>query len=158
MAEKAFFLAILFLPLTLSAQVYRCDGAGGLVYSQIPCGDNAEQVEIHDPMLRNETEETSSIDQGPENEPEVEPPSAMENFIATLHRQQQEQLAEINQNIVRLKQQLRAEGDEAPDESGRQHILSELSSLVSARASVSSQYDALIAEASSRTGSPGIVN
>ena len=158
MAGKAIFLSILFLPLTLSAQVYRCDGPGGPVYSQIPCGENAEKVEIHDPMLRNKEEDIPRIDQPSEEEPVAEPPSAMEGFIATLQRQQREQLAEIDQNIVRLKRQLNAKGDEAPDEPARNHIVSELSSLESARISVANQYDALIAEASSRTGSVGIVN
>ena len=158
MAGKAILLSVLFLPLTLSAQVYRCDGPGGPVYSQIPCGENAEQIEIHDPMMRNDKEDITGIVQSSEEEHVVEPPSAMENFIATLHRQQQEQLAEIDENIVRLKKQLHAEGDEVLDEAGRKQVISELSSLESARKSVSSQYDALIAEASSRTGSVGIVD
>jgi hypothetical protein len=158
MAGKAILLSVLFLPLTLSAQVYRCDGPGGLVYSQIPCGENAEQLEIHDPMLRNDEEDTTSIDQRSEEEPVAEPPSAMEGFIATLHRQQREQLAEIDDNVTRLKKLLYAEGDEAPDQSVRNHIVSELLSLKSARESVSRQYDSLIAEASSRTGSLETVN
>ncbi len=158
MAGKAILLSVLFLPLTLSAQVYRCDGPGGLVYSQIPCGVNAEQLVIHDPMLRTDEEDTTSIDQRSEEEPVAEPPSAMEGFIATLHRQQREQIAEIDDNVARLKKLLYAEGDEAPDQSGRNHIVSELSSLKSARESVSRQYDSLIAEASSRTGSLETVN
>lgn len=153
MAGKAFLLSVLFLPLTVSAQVYRCDGPGGPVYSQIPCGENAEQLEIHDPMLRTGEADIASIDQRSEEDPVVEPPSAMEGFIATLHRQQREQLAEIDENATRLKKLLYAEGDEAPDESVRNYIVSELASLKSARESVSKQYDSLIAEASSRTGS-----
>jgi len=109
-------------------------------------------------MMRNDKEDITGIVQSSEEEPVVEPPSAMENFIATLHRQQQEQLAEIDENIVRLKKQLHAEGDEVLDEAGRKQVISELSSLESTRKSVSSQYDALIAEASSRTGSVGIVD
>lgn len=158
MAGKAFFMSVLFLPLTVSAQVYRCDGPGGLVYSQIPCGENAEQLELHDPMLRTDEEDITNIDQRSEEEPVVEPPNAMEGFIATLHRQQREQLAEIDENAARLKKLLHAEGDEVPDESVRNHIISELAALKSTRESVSRQYDSLIAEASSRTGSLETVN
>lgn len=158
MAGKAFFLSVLLLPLTVSAQVYRCDGPGGPVYSQISCGENAEQLELHDPMLRTGEEDIISVDQRSEEEPVVDPPGAMEGFIATLHRQQREQLAGIDENTARLKKLLYAEGDEAPDEAVRKHIVSELASLKSARESVSRQYDSLIAEASSRTGSLETVN
>ncbi len=153
MAGKAFFLSVFFLPLTLNAQVYRCDGPGGPVYSQIPCGENAEQLELHDPMLRTDAEDIASIDQRSEEDPVVEPRSAMEGFIATLHRQQREQLAKIDEDTTHLKKLLYAEGDEAPDESARNHIVSELVSLKSVRESVSRQYNSLIAEASRRTGS-----
>ena len=40
---KAIIPLLLFLPLALQAQVYRCETPDGLVYSQIPCEENAEE-------------------------------------------------------------------------------------------------------------------
>jgi F0F1-type ATP synthase membrane subunit b/b' len=77
----------------------------------------------------------------------------MENFVATLHSQRQQQLAEIDENIAGLKKSLKAEGEQALDEAERQAASEKLAALESDRISIDQQYASLISEAERRAGS-----
>jgi hypothetical protein len=163
MAGKPLLFLFIFLPLSLQAQVYHCDGPGAPVYSQIPCAENAEIVTIYDPAAQSvNASEPDSNQAGSEQDDEieavVEPPSPMENFVATLNSQRQQQLAEIDENIARLKKSLKSEGELALDEMDRQSAVDQLAALESDRSSIDEQYASLISEAEQRARTPESIN
>jgi hypothetical protein len=158
MAGKPLLFLFIILPLSLQAQVYHCDGPAGPVYSQIPCAENAEVVAIYDPAAKSADTSAPDSEQDDFIEPVVEPPTPMENFVATLYSQRQQQLAEIDENIGGLKKSLKAEGEQALDEAGRQAAIAKVGALESDRVSVDEQYASLIGEAERRAGSVDAVN
>jgi len=142
------FLLILFLaPMTLGAQVYRCDTPEGTVYSQMPCSENAERLPEFDPVVEAENE---SVPEMAEAAPTVKPPTAMENFILTLEKQREQQFSTIDANMQTLQQQLNTTGEDAPDERTREMLEREMATLASERQSIGDQYAALIREAANR--------
>ncbi len=145
MIKIVFFYLVFLFPLSLQAQVYRCDGADGLVYSQMPCAENAERLAAYDPVLDVEVEKPVGAVE--------KQPSAMENFVITLNNQRRQQMLELDGNITRLQEQIAADGEQAPDESERAAMESELSTLKSERESISDQYASLISEAERRANS-----
>lgn len=150
MIRNTFFFLVLFFPLSLQAQVYRCAGADGPVYSQMPCAENAERLTSYDPV----------VDIEPETPVEAveKQPTAMESFVVTLHNQRQLQMGELDENIARLQELLDAGGEQAADEPSRAAIASELASLKSERDSISDQYTSLISEAERRAQSVDVGN
>jgi len=158
MAVKPLLFLFIFLPLSLQAQVYHCDGPGGPVYSQIPCAENAEVVAIYDPAAKSADASEPDSEQDEFIEAVVEPPTPMENFVATLHSQRQQQLAEIDENITGLKKSLKAEGKHALDEADRQAAIAKVAALETDRISVDEQYASLIGEAERRAGTVESVN
>ena len=109
MARLSFFVLILLFSISLQAQVYRCDSAEGPVYSQMPCAENAERLQAYDPVVEPEAAESVT-----EN---VKQPTAMENFVMTLHKQRQQQMSELDARISQLQLQIGATGEQAPDAS-----------------------------------------
>jgi hypothetical protein len=153
MARIPLLFLFIFLPLSLQAQVYRCDGPDGPVFSQIPCAENAEVVAIYDPAAKSADASEPDPGQDEEIEPVIEPPTPMENFVATLHSQRQQQLADLDEDIADLKESLKAEGEQALDEADRQAASEKLAALESDRISIDQQYASLISEAERRAGS-----
>jgi hypothetical protein len=150
MIKIVFSSLVLFLPLSLQAQVYRCDSSQGPVFSQMPCAADAERLVSYDPVIEIESEQaTKTIEK---------PPSAMENFVITLHQQQQRQMAELDDRITQLKSQIAGDGEHQPDENLQKALTTRLATLTAERESVSNQYVALINEAESRAFSADSVN
>ena len=159
MAGKSLLFLLIFLPLSLQAQVYRCDGPNGPVYSQIPCDENAEIVVIYDPVSKAEDDDSETGSGQEEAEEIVEkPPTPMENFIATLHSQRQQQIGEIDANMAHLNGLLNAEGELTLEEEDRKAVESQLAALQSERNSIVEQYASLISEAEQRAGSVDAIN
>ena len=151
MAKVVTLIFLLFIPLALQAQVYRCDTPQGTIYSQMPCSEDAELLEEYQPMRQPGVESSDRSDDSSASQPEdVDPPSAMEMFISTLERQREDQLSTIDANIKGLQQQLAVTGDQGPDEASRKLMQSQLERQQLERASISEQYAALISEASNR--------
>jgi len=158
MAGKPLLFLFIFLPLSLQAQVYRCDGPAGPVYAQIPCAENAEVVVIYDPAAKSADASEPDSKQDEVIEPVVEPPTPMENVVATLHKQRQQQLAEIDENIAQLKESLKALGEQALEEPDRQAAAVKLAALEADRDSIDEQYASLIGEAERRAASVDAIN
>ncbi len=158
MVGKPLLILFIILPLSLQAQVYRCDGPDGPVYAQIPCAENAEVVPIYDPAAKSADASEPDSNQDEEIEPVVEPRTPMENFVATLHSQRLQQLADIDENIAGLKKSLKAEGEQALDEADRQAAIAKVAALESDRISIDEQYASLIGEAERRAGTVESVN
>jgi len=151
MPRLAFLFVLFFSPLTLEAQVYRCNTSEGTIYSQMPCAENAERLPEFDPAVDAASESPSEKSGVVSDPPKAKQPTAMENFIATLEKQREQQTGTIDANIRTLQQQLDATGENAPDQPTRAMLERELAALTSERTSISDQYAALIREASNRT-------
>lgn len=152
MARIKFLILLFFIPLTLQAQVYRCDTPEGTIYSQMPCADNAERLIEYDPQVSVESDAPASTDGSEADEPEDRQPTGMEAFIFTLERQREEQFSTIDANIRSLQQQLDETGDGKPDEEARVVLETNLADLRTERSAINDQYAALISEASNRAG------
>ena len=153
MPRLIFFLVLFFSPLTLEAQVYRCDTPEGTIYSQMPCAENAERLPEYDPVVEPEPGPGPDTTGIADSEPAVQPPTAMENFISTLENQRDQQFSTIDANMRTLQEQLDATGENAPDERTREMLERELATLASERVSVKEQYASLISEAANRAES-----
>ena len=158
MARITILILILMSPMTLQAQVYRCDSPNGPVYSQIPCDENAERLTRYDPVVKAEEAPELNAESATDSEATERRLSPMETFVTTLHNQRQQQVAEIDSNITYLKQQLNATGELAIEESNREFLESDLARLEDERTSIVEQYARLISEAESRAGPAGTVN
>lgn len=158
MARITILILILMSPLTLQAQVFRCDGPNGAVYSQIPCDENAERLTRYDPEVKAEDDPDLNAESATDSEAIEKEPSPMETFVTTLHNQREQQVGEIDSNIAILKKQLNASGELAAEESNRKFLESDLARLENERTSIVEQYARLISEAESRAGPAGTVN
>jgi len=150
MTRLSLFVLVLLFSLNLQAQVYRCDSADGPVYSQMPCSENAERLPAYDPAV-----DTVEAEPVPST---VKQPTAMENFVMTLHRQRQQQMSEMDARISQLQSQIDATGEQAPDASQISDLRAELVVVQSERLSISDQYATLISEAERRAGSNNMGN
>jgi len=158
MAGKALLFLIILLPVSLHAQVYRCDGRDGPVYSQIPCEENAEMVVIYDPVAKTDDDPALVSEQDEPVETVEKQPTPMENFVTTLHNQRRQQIGQIDQTIIQLKEMLEAEGEQALEEPEREAAASKLATLESDRDSIVEQYASLIGEAERRAGAVDAIN
>lgn len=163
-APAAVVLAVaLSAPQQLLAQVYRCESASGVTYSDMPCGASAEQIVVAgdvmdsrglgasipaEPVsgqgaqsLTGEPVEAGATDEGEPN---------LNDFLAMLRAQRQQQIGEIDSQLLQLKQRA-ASAEFLEMEAGEQDQLNrQIAQLESDRASILSEYDALIAEAERR--------
>lgn len=153
MLRLMILFVLFFSPLTLEAQVYRCDTPEGTIYSQMPCAENAERLPEFDPVVEAETGSGPEVPSLVDDAPAVEPPTAMENFISTLEKQRDQQFGTIDANMQTLQEQLDAAGENAPDERTREMLERELATLASERVSIREQYASLISEAVDRAES-----
>ena len=158
MARITTLILILIFPLLLQAQVYRCESPNGLVYSQIPCDEDAERLTRYDPVAKADDNPDSNTESEADSVVEEKKLSPMETFVTTLHNQRQQQVGEIDGNIALLKKQLDATGELAIEESNRKFLESDLEKLETERTSIVEQYARLISEAESRAGPTGTVN
>ena len=158
MARITILILIFIYPLTLQAQVFRCESPNGPVYSQLPCDENAERLVQYDPVVIADDAPDLNSESEADSEATEEQLSPMENFVTTLHNQREQQVTEIDSNIAILKKQLNTTGEFAIEESNRKFIESDLARLEIERTSIVDQYARLISEAESRAGPAGTVN
>jgi hypothetical protein len=157
MVRLSILFVLFIIPLTLQAQVYRCDTSEGTIYSQMPCSENAERLSEYDPESASAAVEAgavtivgSEVSETPTTEKTSSP---MDSFISTLEKQREQQFSTLDANIKSLETQLSANGEEAPDEETRTALERQLADFNSQRASISDQYASLITEASTRASS-----
>ena len=145
---KAIFFLLLFFPLALQAQVYHCDGPNGPIYSQIPCEEDAEQVLILDSQR-----EADDGDVGDAEAKAVEetPTDRLNTFIASLEKQREAHIDQINHNIETMNQQMASDDFASTDNATKEEFRKSLLGMEMERDSILEQYDALIIEAEKRT-------
>ena len=147
---KAIFFLLLFFPLALQAQVYHCDGPNGPIYSQIPCEEDAEQVLILDSQREADDGDVGDAEAEAEAIEET-PTERLNTFIATLEKQREAHIDQINRNIENMRQQMASDDFASTDNATKEEFRKSLLGMEMERESILDQYDALIDEAERRT-------
>lgn len=151
---------VLAISMPGTAQVYRCESSGSVAYSDLPCGDSAQEVVLDVPepatgrehsqaqfraaaaaRARPDEKKAPVISEGERN---------ISQFLNMLHDQRRRQIEEIDQTIASLRVQAESEEFGRYDEARQAKMLVELDRLESSRASILEEYSALIQEAQSR--------
>lgn len=140
---------LLLSPFTVNAEIYRCESKGDTYFSQIPCNDSAEEVVIEDRhMFSNMTVPAEAPVAA-----QAQVRSSADNlkeFVETLHRQRNEEMAAVDRDISVVEAKLSASEGRPADDPERQALNEQLTALNSSRVSISDQYDSMITEAESR--------
>lgn len=153
---------VLAAPLQLVAQVYRCETASGVTYSDMPCGASAEEIVVAGDVVDMRgvgasipAEGTTpglpggeTVAQG--GQPPADAGRDLNDFLAMLRSQREEQIGQLDSQLTELRQQARSVEFLGMDVSQQDQINSQIAQLESDRASILSEYDALIAEAERR--------
>lgn len=144
----------------LAAQVYRCESDGGVVFSDMPCSEGAEQIEVQGDVVDMRgvgSPGTQPLDppasvNAPEPQPEAPPSSGqrLNQFLDTLRTQRDQQLRLIDQQIAQLQSRANSPGFSDLGEEQQAAVNNQIISLESNKAALVSEYEALIAEAERR--------
>lgn len=163
---------VLSAPPLLHAQVYRCESESGVTYSDMPCGASAEQIQIAGDVMDSRGVGGSApegagvppfagaaISSAPEGETrsldatisqtgagaDEAGEQTLNDFLEILRSQREQQIGLIDHQLAQLRVQAgNAEGDE------QQALSEQIASLEANKASIESEYEALIVEAESR--------
>jgi hypothetical protein len=150
---KKLILMLLLMPAMLQAQVYRCESQGDTYFSQIPCTENEQTVEFDDRKMNSEAGQVAvaprSQDTGAE-EAVKSPKQRLEEFVATLEQQREQQMEILNHDIANIETRMKSIDNDPASEQEQAAYNEELARLQQARLSVESQYQTIIAEARSR--------
>lgn len=125
----------------LHAQVYRCDGPGGTIFSDMPCGDSAKEIVV-------EGMEPEPAEVANETAPPAEPDQKQNyrDFLGVLNSQKTTRVGEVDTQLSSLRATANGPGFESMDEADRLALTSEIATLESERESIVAEYDGLIAE------------
>lgn len=97
-------------PVTAESAIYRCGAAGSQRFSQIPCEENSEQVNVEDHFMLKEagvTDPADSMQAEDSAADHADVASKAQAFITQLEKQRNEQLAEIDRFRIRGHDQRR---------------------------------------------------
>jgi hypothetical protein len=130
------------------AQIYRCEGPQGVEFSDMPCGESAEEVELEVLEPATGTGDMSAAVNGEDALPQET--DTLAQFLQILHNQREVQINEIDRNIAILKSQAEGYSDESGDGSVLIELNAQIAEMETNRASVLEEYEALIAEAERR--------
>jgi hypothetical protein len=144
----------------LQAQVYRCEGASGVTYSDMPCGASAEEVVVAGNVLdmrglgaavpAEPVDEAVTAGAGTETPSPDQSGQDLSDFLVMLRSQRQQQIGEIDNQLTQLRQQAGSAEFLEMAVSEQDELNRQIGQLESDRASIVSEYDALIAEAERR--------
>lgn len=157
----------LSVPQQLRAQVYRCESDAGVTYSDMPCGASAEQIDITGDVMDSRglgasiAVDGAVADQGAQapasgGEPvvtdgaEQSGEQSLSDFLAMLRSQRQEQIGQIDSQLAELRQRASSAAFLEMEISEQDQLNREIAQLESDRASILSEYEALITEAERR--------
>lgn len=144
----------------LEAQVYRCEGASGVIYTDMPCGETAQEIvlDVVQPATdsvppSNQVATADAVAATQAEQPEsaiAEGEQNISQFLNMLHDQRRQQMGEIDQTIDSLRAQTEGDAFSQLDPERQAEIIAELNQLVSSREAILEEYSALIREAQSR--------
>jgi len=150
---KGLMIALLLIPCASQAAVYKCSTEGDTYFSQIPCEENAEVVEIEDTAMFSDpalgavaaVETTETSDSPPRTQEQN-----LRDFVETLQRQRLEQVEKIDDNIIAVEALMSLSGEAEADEAAQAELTEQLKQLNEDRNSIIDQYAAMISEAERR--------
>ena len=144
----------------LAAQVYRCETDAGVVFSDMPCGESAQQIEVKGDVVDmkgvgGSTAPFPAADSGASagdlaSQPEQDSPQTLDQFLDVLGAQRDQQIGLIDEQIRQLQDQLSGRELSELDPDQQAAFEEQLRSLETNRSSILSEYEALIREAASR--------
>lgn len=137
----------------LHAQVYRCETASGVTFSDMPCGDSAEQIEVAGDVMDSRgvgssmPTEAEGVDPLPAANGAQDPQQGMQQFLATLETQREQQLSQIDAQLRLLRDQYNSDEFTTLESTQQDAVRGRISELESQRADLEREYASLIAEA-----------
>ena len=150
---KGFMVALLLIPCASQAAVYKCSTEGDTYFSQIPCEENAEVVEIEETTMFSDPA-LGAVSATETNEVSASPPRTQEqnlrDFVETLQRQRLEQVEKIDDNIIAIEALMSLGGEAEAGEADQAELTEQLNHLNEERDSIIDQYAAMISEAERR--------
>jgi hypothetical protein len=142
--------------LDVSAQVYRCETASGVTYSDMPCGDSSEEI-----VVQGDVVDMKGVGSGDAMAPEPGAPGqeqdlemggakTLDEFLVMLRQQREEQLSIIDRQLAQLRAQSSSIDFQEMTGDEQDEITRQIASLEANRASIVSGYESLIQEAERR--------
>lgn len=131
----------------LNAQVYRCEGPNGPVYSDMPCSDSAEEIAVEGMEPKAEAE--AEAEAVPEASAAAEVPDQRQsyrNFLGVLNSQKLFKIGEVDRELTRLKETRESAGFEDLSMADQQRVMDQIADLELERETIENEYDGLIAE------------
>lgn len=140
----------------LSAQVYRCESASGVTYSDMPCGEGSEAIVVQGDVVDMKgvgSDEGVARDIGAaaqEQDPAMGGAKTLDEFLLMLRQQREEQLSIIDRQLAQLRAQSSSIDFQEMTGDEQDEITRQIASLEANRASIVSGYESLIEEAERR--------
>ncbi len=143
-------------PAAAGSEIYRCGPEGSQQFSQIPCEENSEPLVMEDHPMFSESKRAEPADDADSVDAQENGASDETNkaqaFITQLEKQRSEQLAEIDRKIEQLQaESATGEADNSATDEGTATLLANLQI---SRASIVSEYNAMIDAARQRIQTP----
>jgi hypothetical protein len=152
-----FAAAILFVASReVSAQVYRCEGDSGVIYSDLPCGETAEEIQLEGiaPLSQDVVQDAGESVTGASSVPvpvaEDGGQEDLNKFLEMLQGQREYQIGELDRHLETLRAQTETKEFFQQDPASQQDIRNQIAALETNKASIQKEYEALIEEAQSR--------
>lgn len=152
------FACLAMVPQIAPAQVYRCEGPGGVTYSDMPCGAGAEQIEVAGDVLDSKgvggseapAAAAQAMPQGEGVQATESGGQDLNSFLEMLRSQRTEQIAQIDSQLALLRERASSADFLDMEVAEQDSLNSQIAQLESDRVSILAEYEALISEAESR--------
>jgi len=128
----------------LYAQVYKCDGPTGTVFSDMPCGDSAEEIEVEGMEPEPVVLEDAEIEEDSADVPDKE--QSYRNFLGVLNSQKLFKIGEVDRELTSLRDTASSPGFEEMTDAERLTVTDQIADLERERETIVAEYDGLIAE------------
>ena len=127
----------------LQAQVYKCDGPDGTVFSDMPCGDSAEEIAVEG--METETAEAEA-ETAEAATPVPDTKQSYQNFLGVLNSQKQFKIGEVDRQLAELRESAGGVGFADMPMADQQRISDQIADLEMERETIIAEYDGLIEE------------
>jgi hypothetical protein len=143
--------ALVACPLAAGAQVYRCDGRDGPIFSQTPCAESAEAVSIDDSrMFSSPDSMQAAAANGAAHAGEEGTAIDLDDFLERLEEQRSTELAQFDSQIAQIRERMSRPLYPYIGEDAQQRVENDLKRLEAGRAAKVEEYADLEAEARRR--------
>lgn len=140
----------------LQAQVYRCETASGVMFSDFPCGDSAEEIELEvlQPASQGIGAGVTPVSEGaPEDASGVlgdalpEDGQTLDEVLQVLNGQRAAQIGQLDKTLAELRRQVESADIDGP---AKAELMMRIAQIESSRETILDEFDARTAEAESQ--------